>query len=370
MKLHAHAMIYSRVLIEGLLLKMKEGVIALHADTTIALVNRAALNLLGIEQIEEVAGKPIDMICANWKENRQVTEGLWDEFENVKIPFLCPDGRIFLGLCSSHTGVDPETGERLTIILIHSSETESSEQKLADCTQQIMKLSKEIDQFAYIVSHDLKAPLRAISNLSLWLHDDLQDSLSDDNKKNLNLLRGRVQRLESLVNGILEYSKLGKEQPSESIDVYLLVQEVVDSLAPPLEIAVEVSANLPVIEGPRTKLIQVFSNLISNAIKFNDKPDGIIKVYSRDNKAVFEFIVEDNGPGIPKEFFEKVFMLFQTLQSKDTFESTGIGLTIVKRIVEERGGKIWIESEMEKGTRFIFSWPKSGNNNSISKIIL
>jgi signal transduction histidine kinase len=191
------------------------------------------------------------------------------------------------------------------------------------------------------------------------LQEDLGDTLVEENKKNLTMLRGRVERLESLINGILQYSKIGRvEMASQSVDVYLLLKEIVEMLCPPANIGVEINSQMPVLEVPKIMLLQVFSNLISNAIKYNDKANGIIKVYATEKEHEYEFVVEDNGPGIPSEFRETIFLIFHTLQSRDKFESTGIGLTIVKRIVEERGGTIWVESALGGGSKFIFSWPK------------
>jgi signal transduction histidine kinase len=129
-------------------------------------------------------------------------------------------------------------------------------------------------------------------------------------------------------------------------------------LAPPAAIAFRIIEPIPIVTAPRTMLLQVFANLISNAIKYNDKPEGLIQVYCTIQDQHYEFVVEDNGPGIPAEFHETIFVIFHTLHSRDKFESTGIGLTIVKRILEENGGKIWVESEPGKGSKFKFLWPR------------
>jgi light-regulated signal transduction histidine kinase (bacteriophytochrome) len=251
------------------------------------------------------------------------------------------------------------TGRKKMVLFRDITAQKKATEKIAEYTVKLEKSNKELDQFAYIVSHDLKAPLRAISNLSLWLQEDLGASLSEDSKNNLTMLRNRVKRMESLINGILDYSKVGRDQmPSARIDVFRLLGEVLELLSPPPHIKVEINREMPVMEAPKIMLLQVFSNLIGNAIKYNDKKEAHIKVYSTEKTNSYEFTIEDNGPGIAPEYHEKIFVIFQTLQSRDKFESTGIGLTIVKRILDERGGKIWVESHEGKGSKFIFDWPK------------
>ena len=172
-------------------------------------------------------------------------------------------------------------------------------------------------------------------------------------------MRFRVNRMENLINGILEYSKINKtENIRENLSIKDLVSDVIFMLDPPGNMVVEIKGNMPNMTADKTKLAQVFSNLISNAIKYNDKPNGLIEVSSLEKETEYEFTVADNGPGIAKEYHEKIFIIFQTLQSRDTFESTGVGLAIVKKIIEENGGIIRVESEQGKGTRFIFTLPK------------
>jgi signal transduction histidine kinase len=166
--------------------------------------------------------------------------------------------------------------------------------------------------------------------------------------------------MEALINGILEYSKVGRENvPSQTVDVARLLEDVTELLSPPPHIRVNIAEPMPCIETPRSLLHQVFSNLISNAIKYNDKEAGIVSVGFAEKESCFEFWVEDNGPGISPEYHETIFMIFQTLQARDKYEGTGIGLTIVKRILAAVGGKINVVSDVGKGSKFIFNWPKT-----------
>ncbi len=239
------------------------------------------------------------------------------------------------------------------------SERVEHQTALQDYAENLEKINKELDQFAYIVSHDLKAPLRAINNLSQWIEEDLVGKLEGDTQRNFELLRGRIHRMEALINGILQYSRAGRvKSENVAIDVQSFVQDIVSNLAPPEHFTVEIDSNLPVIQAEKIALDQVFSNFISNAIKYNSNPQPQIQVTGKDLGKEYQFGVVDNGPGIPPEFYEKVFVIFQTLQARDTVESTGVGLAIVKKIVEEKGGRVWIESEVGKGSAFYFTLPK------------
>ncbi|PRY14434.1 phospho-acceptor domain-containing protein [Pontibacter ummariensis] len=235
-------------------------------------------------------------------------------------------------------------------------------QRLEASFSNLKKINSELDQFAYVVSHDLKAPLRAINSLAEWIEEDLGSDLDQEIKHNLQLMRGRVFRMENLINGILDYSRIGrKELPKQHFSCFRLVEETIESLALPDSVSIEVSSTLPELNTERILLQQVFTNLISNAVKYNDKPHPVIQVGARELARSYEFWIADNGPGIGKEYHEKVFGIFQTMEARDTKESTGIGLAIVKKIVSEKGCSIRIESEEGMGSRFVFTWPKSAD---------
>ncbi len=231
--------------------------------------------------------------------------------------------------------------------------------ELAKYAQTLERSNRELDQFAYVVSHDLKAPLRAISNLSQWIEEDLPGRLDADTQHKLELLRGRVRRMENLIEGILEYSRIGRIKTAiESVDIGELLAEVIEDLAPPDSLHVLVGAGMPVIQTERIRLKQVFANLIGNAIKHHDRPDGQVLITANKVGGLFEFSVADNGPGIAPEYHHKVFEMFQILQPRDTLESTGVGLALVKKIVENRGGCIKLQSAAGQGAKFTFTWPE------------
>jgi PAS domain S-box-containing protein len=232
-------------------------------------------------------------------------------------------------------------------------------EQLARTTAALEERNRELDQFAYITSHDLKAPLRGIANLSQWIEEDLGDSATDDIRSQLELLRGRVHRMEGLIDGILQYSRIGRvKSESEAVDVGALLHDVVDLLAPPEGFCIQIAPNMPTILTQRLRLQQVFQNLIGNAIKHHNRPDGHICVSFADTGPLYEFAVADDGPGIAPQYHQKIFVIFQTLAARDKVEGTGIGLSLVKKIIEGTGGRIWVESSEGAGTTFRFTWPK------------
>lgn len=243
------------------------------------------------------------------------------------------------------------------------------EQRVQARTAELEAVNRELKDFAYIVSHDLKAPLRAINRLVNWLVEDYDEAFDERGKEMLALLIGRVKRLDALIDGILEYSRVGRVvDRNESIDLNQLLPDILDSLSPPAHIRIEISPDLPIIVGDTTRILQVFSNLIGNAIKFLDKPDGVIQIDCTEHGEYWRFRVTDNGPGIEPQHYTRIFQIFHTLHSQDTLESTGLGLTIVKKIVELYGGKIWVESEPGKGSSFRFTFPKSHQRDNHSHV--
>ncbi|MBX2991194.1 MAG: PAS domain S-box protein [Bacteroidetes bacterium] len=242
------------------------------------------------------------------------------------------------------------------------TERKSIERKQASLMKELEEINKELNDFAYIVSHDLKAPLRAIGSLADWLMNDYGDMLGNDGNEMLKVLLGRTKRMHDLIDGVLKYSRIGRTKGDTApVELEKLVAGTVEMIDPPDHINVQIASPLPVVVGEETRLQQVFQNLLSNAVKFMDKPNGKIRIGCERENGHWKFSVADNGPGIEEKHFAKVFQIFQTLAARDEFESTGIGLTIVKKIVELHGGRIWLESEVGKGTTFYFTLPGTVN---------
>ncbi|MGF1588963.1 MAG: ATP-binding protein [Pleurocapsa sp.] len=223
----------------------------------------------------------------------------------------------------------------------------------------LKKRNQELDHFAYVTSHDLKAPLRAIANLATWLGEDLEGIIPEESQLHLQLMQSRVERLEGLIQGLLDYSRVGRSDRSfVTVEVKDLLIEAIDSLSPPAGIEIAIAPNLPTLRTDIVSLRQVFVNLIDNAIKYHHQDQGKIEISVQEQDNCYEFAVSDDGPGIEPIHHQRIFQIFQTLQPRDTFESTGIGLSIVKKILEERGNLIRVESELGQGATFYFTWDK------------
>lgn len=239
----------------------------------------------------------------------------------------------------------------LSVSLNHMSE------HLSRNIGQLEKRNAELNQFAYVVSHDLKAPVRGIANVIQWIEEDLSGEISPVMRKYLDFIPGRIARVQSLIDGLLEYARAGRDiETREEVNVEHMVRELTDLIDTGDDTVI--TENLPTLHTERLPLQQVFSNLISNAIKYAGA-GATIRIACEDHERTYEFSVSDNGPGISSEYHEKVFGLFQTLRERSDTESTGIGLAIVRKIVEERGGTIHLISSAGNGASFIFTWPKN-----------
>lgn len=239
------------------------------------------------------------------------------------------------------------------------TQRKQAERKQAELLEQVEKANRELKEFAYVASHDLKAPLRGISSLAGWISSDYSDKLGEKGKEQMDLLLGRVSRMQKLIDGILQYSRVGQiEEEKAAVDLNELIPAIIDLLAPPENIEITVETELPVIECGEARITQVFQNLLSNAVKYIDKLQGKIRIGFVEENGFWKFSVADNGLGIEEEHFERIFQMFQTLSRHDENGGTGIGLTVVKKIVELYGGKIWLESKLGEGSTFFFTLPK------------
>jgi PAS domain S-box-containing protein len=244
---------------------------------------------------------------------------------------------------------------------VHSDVTEQrlNESERERLIARLGRINAELDQFAYVASHDLKAPLRGISSLSKWLEQDLGNRLTGTDQEHLRLLRDRAGQLEALIDGILQYSRAGRQrQQVEPVDSERLVGETVELLAPPASARVEQKGPLPVLRTERVPFQQVVMNLIANALKYTRRPDPVVELSAKDAGRFWEFEVKDNGPGIPPEHQQRIWQIFQTIEGKDSGSGAGIGLSVVKKIVEGKGGRAWVESVLGHGASFHFTWPK------------
>ncbi|WP_299835599.1 ATP-binding protein [uncultured Tenacibaculum sp.] len=218
--------------------------------------------------------------------------------------------------------------------------------------------NKELNDFAHVVSHDLKAPLRSMNALVTWLNEDISGLVDDEDiKKNFELLIKKIDKMDHLINGILKYAGVDKVERSErQVDLDFVVSDIIDTIHIPEHVQVKMTEKLPTIRGDKFRLHQLFQNLISNGVKYAKAEDGLVTVSYTDMGEFWKFQVKDNGKGIEEKYHKKIFDIFQTLD--DHHNSTGIGLAIVTKIISLYKGKIWVESEFGKGATFIFELPK------------
>ena len=353
---------------------VSDAIISTDMDFTIKTWNRGAEEIYGW-RADDVLGKEMGAVTRIEylsEAQKDLIKTLFEQgFWKGEVLQRHHDGRP-LHILASVTLLRDDNGEPRGTVAINKDITERKqaeeeirqlneglEQRVTQRTAELEAANRELKDFAYIVSHDLKAPLRGINQIAQWLEQDYGDTFDTDGEKMLTLLMDRVHRMDRLIDGILQYSRVGRLQENAgSIDLNELLGNVIDTIAPPRHIHIRVTTELPVVTGDPTRLSQVFQNLLSNAVKFMDKPDGDIRIACRDDEHVWSFSVADNGPGIEQEHYERIFHIFETLQFRDTHESTGIGLSVVKKIIELYGGKIWVESTIGKGATFFFTLPK------------
>lgn len=228
--------------------------------------------------------------------------------------------------------------------------------RLSKNIHELENRNRELDKFAYVVSHDLKAPVRGIRNVIKWIEEDLGAELSAEMKNYLSFIPQRTKRMEDLINGLLNYARISEKTQAAKVDVNELVKEIVDAIVP--RHFKVTTGNLPILNTEPIKLEQIFTNLISNAVNYTTHTNGHIIVTCNEFTDYYEFSVKDNGIGIDPEYHNKIFEIFQTLREKNEMESTGVGLAIVKKIIDEQRGTIKVNSQLGEGAEFIFTWIK------------
>ncbi|MCZ8196968.1 MAG: ATP-binding protein [Flavobacterium sp.] len=218
------------------------------------------------------------------------------------------------------------------------------------------KQNQELNEYAHMVSHDLKAPLRSIDTLINWFKEDNSEKLDESNLKSLDLILSNVEKMDLLIKGILNYSSIDKQEMDDrNIDLNILIDEILRTITIPNHITIELKNQMPKVFGNDFRFKQLFQNLIQNAIKYNDKAIGMIEIGSLEKENEIEFYIKDNGIGINERYQTKIFDIFSKLDNND--QSSGIGLSIVKKIIDLYGGKIWLESQEKVGTTFFFTIP-------------
>ncbi|EDP95498.1 ATP-binding protein [Kordia algicida OT-1] len=228
---------------------------------------------------------------------------------------------------------------------------------LENRAKELLRKNKDLEEFAYVVSHDLKRPLRNIYTLTDWLTDGEEYQFNDEANQSLRLIQEQVTQMDLLVEGILNYSlQMDKERSKSSVDAQLLIDRII-KVNSSENVHIQSKQKLPKVIFNESQLLQVFQNLIQNAIKHNDKELVKITIDYQKNEKSHQFSIQDNGPGIDEKYHNKIFELFQKLELKSEIDSIGIGLALVKKIIERNGGEITVNSELGKGTTFVFTIP-------------
>ena len=259
------------------------------------------------------------------------------------------------------------TNEQLTAEILQRKRAEQAQEALnEDLKQTVLALRRsnmELRDFTYVTAHDLKSPLRAIGTLTDWIASDYSEHFDPQGREHMALIKGRVSRMNELIDSILRYAEIGRsKRQCQCVDIHSLLRTVQKGLDCPGHIRIVLHEDLPQVMCDRILLGQVFKNLLTNAIRYMDKQEGCIEIGVIPRQDDWEFYVRDNGPGIDSRYHDKIFKMFQTLNPRDELESTGIGLAIVKKIVELYGGRVWVASEMGEGSTFYFTLPKENAN--------
>ena len=338
-------------------------------DGRILLANPALVKMMGYESFEELAKLNLEKDGLDSstprslfkqrieKESRVIgLESVWIRHDGTRL-FVCESAYAVKdnqGNILYYEGTAEDITERRKA----EKALEKLNKDLEATIQELSRSNRQLQDFVHIAAHDLKTPVRGIGTLADWIVSDYGDKFDQQGREQVRLLKARVIRIDKLIDGMLQFSKLVRtRQKEERADLNALLPELISRIKPAgnIEIAVD---SMPGVTVEREYIELVFQNLLSNAVTFMDKPKGLIKVGCVDQGDFWRFYVSDNGPGIEQKYFERIFKIFQTLPAKNEPETAGIGLAVAKKIVELYGGKIWVESQLGSGSTFFFTFPK------------
>jgi PAS domain S-box-containing protein len=350
-----------------------------NTDGVITYINPAFMELLEISAPEEIVGRPFlpDRFWYDLEERERFLQELKKKsIESRELTLKTAKGnKIFVTVFPNYTKdahgningtqgtvYDVTAKKELVALRKAEQELERLNEDLCSAVNELSQANEELQEFAYITAHDLKTPLRAIGTLADWLSKDYAEKFDEKGKEKIRMLVKRAVQMSALIDDILRYSRVGHNKDNKRVDLNTLLSEVIAGINPPENIEITVEDELPVLMCDKIQIYQVFQNLLSNAVKYIDKPRGQIKIGCAEQGNFWKFSVTDNGPGIEKRHFGRIFKLFQTLSPSEKTDNTGIGLSIVKKIVEINGGSVSVESEVGKGSIFIFTLPKKSSN--------
>jgi PAS domain S-box-containing protein len=362
----------SRNLIQTIVANVVDGVMVINAQGEIETFNQSMIQMFGYS-LPEVRGWPWQKLLTQepilaahatgqiWQAMGQHKNGEWFPIE-ISMNSIALDDDLPGAMLYERIAIIRDITERQQVLAKFQAkavELAALNYSFQANNQSLLQTNRELDQFAYVISHDLKAPLRAIASLSEWIEEDLGDSISTEIRSQMKLLRGRVYRMQRLLNSLLEYSRSGRQQLTiTTVDVDKLLTGIIQSLAPPDTFSIEVVSPMPIITTRQQALQQVFTHLIDNAMRHHPTETGIVKISVIDQGDYYEFAITDDGDGIEPQFQERIYTIFQTLKARDLQENVGAGLAIVKKIVTAEGGSIKLESAAGSGAIFRFTWLK------------
>jgi len=312
-----------------------------------------------------VNSKKSELIKDTSKDHRYVVD-IERRFSEITIPII-NNGRVIGIIDSEHKNKNHYTDEHVKTLeniaglvaiklrtALSIKERDKAEAQNVQLLSELEKSNNELHEYAHIVSHDLKSPLRSIDALVSWIKNDNEGKLDEITIQNFDLIESTLENMDLLISDILEYSSIGTTtENEEEVNLNSIIENLNKTLFIPENISINVVSNLPTVKGDSTKFLQLFQNLISNAVKFSDKEKGIVEIDFKEEPSFYQFSVKDNGIGIDKKFHDKIFKIFHALNKNK--DSTGIGLSIVKKIVDLHEGDIWVESDPNIGSTFYFT---------------
>ena len=345
----------------SIITNMNLGVLENNLEDKIIFSNQSFCEMSGYSQEELLGKKAVDLFLtqkSSEKYYRRVKQRELNQPDSYELAVKNKEGEIRHWLISTAPNYNLK-GNKIGSIGIHLDITQIKElekQKEILLTN-LEKQNEQLNEYAHIVSHDLKSPLRNISALLSWTKEDFEEKLGKESLTNLDLMQSKVEKMDLLIENILKYSSIDSDiLVEENIDLNHLIHTIKELIYIPKDIELKITSNLPTIKADKTRIQQVFQNLISNAANYIEKEHGLIEIDYSETKTHYIFSVKDNGVGIAKEHHEKIFKIFSSLSNSE--KSTGIGLSIVKKVVDLYKGKVWLESEVNVGTTFFFSIEK------------
>lgn len=346
----------------NIIANMDLGLVEIDHQTNILMVNNRYCEMVGLQEADLIGNNLLEVLQLD-DENLALIKaylknGKSSKSDSYRVKLTNNKGDLRYWLVSGAPTYD-EKGEVIGSIGVYLDVTQQRELELQKelLVKELEESNKGLQEYAHIVSHDLKSPLRSVSALVDWLCQDYKDKLDENGMYNLKMIQDKIEGMDGLIGGILKYSTVNSNNlDNVDVDVNEIVSGISDIIYKPDHVTIKTAGKLPTIKADRTMMHQLFQNFLSNAVVHIEKDEGIVEVDSKDLGSHWQFSIKDNGVGIPKEYHEKIFKIFQSIGNKD--RSTGIGLSIVKKIIERYQGKVWLESEVGVGTTFYFTITK------------